>query len=273
MIQFINENNKLEIETENPNCNTLFQLKPLVLSNCNLNKLSENIPKFLFDQHELEVVDISHNKLKGSFPIWLLENNTGLKLLNLQNNYFEGQFHLLPDQYKGLSWLDVSENNLNGQHQENFGKMMPDIDYLNLSQNYFEGNLPSSIGDMRYLSVLDLSYNNFSGEVPKELIANCTYLEILMLSNDRFHGEILIEQLYFIQKLELNNNHFTGTLTVVLPNGLFLLDISNNYMSGIIPRWTRNKMPRVRMTAMVMMSSNSFKGRIPCEVLDSSFFN
>ena len=68
VIQFPSNNNKLEIETDNPSWHPLFQLKVLVLSNCNINKLTRNIPKFFFDQHELEVVDISHNMLKGSFP-------------------------------------------------------------------------------------------------------------------------------------------------------------------------------------------------------------
>ena len=62
VIQLFSDNNKLDIETENPSWDPLFQLKVLALSNCNINKPSGNIPKFLFDQHELEVVDISHNK-------------------------------------------------------------------------------------------------------------------------------------------------------------------------------------------------------------------
>ena len=83
VIQFLSANNKLDIQTENPSWDPLFQLKVLVLSNCNINKPTGNLPKFLLVQHELEILDISHSKLNGSFPIWLLENNTGLQLLNL----------------------------------------------------------------------------------------------------------------------------------------------------------------------------------------------
>ena len=186
VIQIWSDSGKLEIETETPSWDPLFQLKVLVLSNCNLNKPTGNIPKFLFDQHELEVVVISHSELNGSFPNWLLENNTRLKLLNLRNNSFVGQFHLPSNHYKDLRWLDVSDNKIDGQLPENIGKMIPNLEYLNLSQNHFEGNLPSSIGDMSYLSELDLSFNNFFGEVPMELFANCTSLEILRLSNNKF---------------------------------------------------------------------------------------
>ena len=94
VIQLFSDNNKLDIKTENPSWDPSFQLKVLVLSNYSLNIPTSNIPKFLFNQQELEVVDISHNKLNRSFPIWLLENNTRLQLLNLQSNSFAGQFHL-----------------------------------------------------------------------------------------------------------------------------------------------------------------------------------
>jgi Leucine-rich repeat (LRR) protein len=109
-ILLASENNKLEIETEkSAGWDFSFQLKILVLSNCNLNKLTGgNIPKFLLDEHKLEIIDLSHNKLKGSFPIWLIENNTRLQELNLQDNSFMGKFHLPPDRYECLLSMDVS---------------------------------------------------------------------------------------------------------------------------------------------------------------------
>jgi hypothetical protein len=99
VIILTSENNKLEVEIEDSVVwdDLSFQLKILMLRNCNLNKLTGNIPKFLFDQHELEIIDLSHNKLTGNFPMWLLQNNTGLRQLSLQNNSFVGKFHLPPD--------------------------------------------------------------------------------------------------------------------------------------------------------------------------------
>ena len=41
------DNNKLDIETENPNWDALFQLQVLVLSNCNLNNPIGDFLKFL----------------------------------------------------------------------------------------------------------------------------------------------------------------------------------------------------------------------------------
>ncbi|KAK4571165.1 hypothetical protein RGQ29_029833 [Quercus rubra] len=241
VIHFPSNNNKLEIETDNPNWHPLFRLKVLVLSNCTLNKLTRNIPKFLFDQHELEVVDISHSMLKGSFPTWLLENNTELQLLNLQGNSFTGQLHL-PPYHNYLHWLDVSENDLDGELQENIGKMIPELKCLNVSGNHIEGNLPSSIGDMSNLNQLDFSFNNFSGEVPVKSFSNQTALQFLSLSNNNFHGEILskLANLSRLLTLELNNNQFNGTLPLIAS---LSVDISNN-----------------------CMSDNFFEGRVPCEL-------
>ena len=218
VIQFLSNHGKLEIETETPSWDPLFQLKVLVLSNYNLNKPTGNILKFLLiDQHELEVVAISHCELNGSFPIWLLENNTRLQLLNLQNNSFAGQFHLPLYHYMDLRWLDVSDNNFDGQLQENIRNMIPNLEYLNLSQNHFDGKFPAaSIGDLSNLKKLDFSFNNFLGELPMELFANCTSLDNLRLFNNSFYGEIFSKHFNLsLFYLGLSNNHFTGTLPVV----------------------------------------------------------
>ena len=262
VIQFLSNRNKLEIETDNPSWHPLFQLKVLVLSNCNLNKLTRNIPKFLFDQHELEEVDISYNMLKGSIPNWVLENNTRLQVLNLQGNSFTGQLHL-PPYHNYLHWLDVSENYLDGELQENIGKMIPKLECLKLSRNHIEGKLPSSIGDMSNLERLDLSFNNFSGELTKKSFANQTALRLLSLSNNNFHGEIFskLANLSGLISLELNNNHFEGTLPLIHSMSI---DISNNCMWGMIPEWIGNNTLNVVLN--LNMSDNFFEGRVPCEL-------
>ncbi|KAM3681916.1 hypothetical protein ACJW31_12G034500 [Castanea mollissima] len=256
-------NNKLEIETDNPSWHPLFQLKVLVLSNCNLNKLTRNIPKFLFDQHELEEVDISHSMLRGSFPTWLLENNTELQVLSLQGNSFTGQLHL-PPYLNYIYWLDVSENYLDGELPENIGMMIPKLECLNVSRNKIKGNLPSSIGDMSNLKRLDLSFNNFSGVVTTKPFANQTALEVLSLSNNNFHGDFFskLANLSGLLYLGLNNNHFSGTLPLITS---LLVDISNNSMSGMIPEWIGNSTLKTG-PYFLFMSDNFFEGRVPCEL-------
>ena len=254
--------NKFKVETEYPvDWVPLFQLKALVLSNC---KLTDDLPGFLQYQFRLTVVDLSHNNLTGSFPNWLLENNTRLEVLLLRNNSLMGQLlPLRPNTH--IRSLDISHNKLDRQLQENVAHMIPNVDYLNLSNNGFEGILPSSIAKLSVIGVLDLSDNNFSGEVPKQLLAT-KRLEILKLSNNKFHGEIFSRDfnLTWVEVLCLGNNQFTGTLSNVISisSELDVLDVSNNYMSGEIPSQIGNM---TDLTTLVL-GNNSFKGKLPPEI-------
>jgi Leucine-rich repeat (LRR) protein len=269
VIILVNNNSKLEIETENSSGwdDLSFQsLKVIVLRDCNLNKPTGNVPKFLFDQRELEIVDLSHNKLKGSFPNWLLENNTGLQELDLRNNSFVGHIHLPPIRYKSISFLDVSENCLDGQLQENIGKITPYLKYLNLSQNLIEGYLPSSIGDMRYLEYLDLSFNNISGELPTELFATCTSLSLLKLCNNKFTGTIpgWIGNMTHLLTFVLSNNSFEGQIPCGL-DSVQLVDLSHNSLSGSLPSCLN-----LRFVEHLRLQGNKFTGPIPKVVFNSS---
>ncbi|GLT78592.1 hypothetical protein SLA2020_501220 [Shorea laevis] len=151
---------RLNIDTQNPGwINLSFQLKALVLFDLNLN----SVPEFLFYQQRLRLIDLSHNKLKGEFPVWLLQNNLDLKFMNLRNNSFAGQFYL-PYRLGNMVWLDLSKNQFTGKLPRDVGNKLPSLQYLNLSLNHFEGALPSSLGNMHDLFGLDLAFNNFSGE-------------------------------------------------------------------------------------------------------------
>ena len=199
----------------------MFQLDFLVFSNCYLN-YSNQIPTFLLHQHNLRVLDLSYSNLKGPFPGWLLENNTRLEFVTLNNNIFTGHFHLrLP--LNSAYAMDVSNNQLIGQLQGNMGNILPKIRLLNLSKNAFEGYLPFSIGNMSLLDLLNLSFNNFSGEVPKELLTGCFQLQILDLSDNKFSGHFLSITFNFTQLrvLKINDHQFSGTVTQMFSNVIF----------------------------------------------------
>ncbi|GKV42362.1 hypothetical protein SLEP1_g49773 [Rubroshorea leprosula] len=257
---------RLNIDTQNPGwINLSFQLKALVLSDLNLN----SVPKFLFYQQRLRVIDLSHNKLKGEFPVWLLQNNLDLKFMNLRNNSFAGQFYL-PYRLGNMVWLDLSENQFTGKLPKDVGDKLPSLQYLNLSLNHFEGALPSSLGNMHDLLGLDLAFNNFSGEIPKELVARCSNLEHLIVSHNRLGGKIFSSEfnLSNLFQLELNNNEFTGSLLNVTLEMLGILDVSNNNMTGQIPTWiNKGLIPKticfLKEISIMDLSSNSFSGTIP----------
>ena len=263
VVRFTCDSNKFQI-TEISGWVSLFQLQFLILSKC-LGKLSSEIPTFLFHQYNLRVVDLSHNKLKGLFPVWLLGNNKRLEFLSLKNNSFLGQFHLPLHLNSSISWVDVSKNQLEGQLQENIGKILWNLTNLDLSGNAFQGCLPSSIGNMSRLEKLDLSHNKFSGVVPEELFAGCLKLMALKLSNNTFLGNFSSTQFNSstLWLLELNDNNFSGTLSNLFSKFKILdyLDASNNYLSGKIPRWICNETSPL----FLILRNNFFRGHFECE--------
>ncbi|XP_058000700.1 receptor like protein 21-like isoform X1 [Hevea brasiliensis] len=226
-----------------------FQLKVLIMQSCGL----DSIPDFLFHQFKLEALDLSHNKVKGWIPNWLLENNGGLQTLNLENNSF------------------------NGQLQEIGTKMLPNMRYLNLARNYFQGDFLFAVGDDCKLMSLDLSHNNFSGEVPKELLSSCIFLTHLRLSYNNFHGQIMIFNITRFDYLQLNDNQFEGTLASLLPNfshqmrgpEIEWLDLSNNRLHGEIPHWMGN----FTSLRYVNLHNNFFEGRISKELLSIEYLD
>ncbi|KAL6334772.1 hypothetical protein AAG906_021536 [Vitis piasezkii] len=245
VVEFTNDNKNLRLKL-NIQQVPMFQLKVLIISNCNLNKLTGGIPKFLQYQYSLTVVDLSLNNLSGSFPNWLLENNRDLKFLNLRHNSFMGQIHLTccPNIY--LDWMDISDNLFNGQLQENIALMIPQLSHLNLSKNGFEGNILSLVVQMSNLKELDVSGNDFSGEVPKQFVGGCHNLKVLKLSNNGFRGQIFSE--YF---------NLTGLEDSIRCNHQKPFKFAGhpyNYMSGEMPNWIGNTTLRT-----LAMGNNSFK--------------
>ncbi|KAF5931571.1 hypothetical protein HYC85_027742 [Camellia sinensis] len=232
VVELISGNDKFQVETKYTDWIPMFQLNVLVLSNCNLNKLSADVSKFLLYQNKLRLIDLSHNNSTDSFTNWLL-------FLNLRNNSFVGQFCLPSYHYVNTYWMDVSNNHLSGLIHANMG---------NLSRNAFEGGIPSSFGTMSELVILDLSINNFS-----------RYLGILKLSNNNFCGQIfsVIFTLTHIWHLQLNDNQFTRPLTNVLSklSNLNFLDISNNYMSSKIT----SSMDNMTSLETLILRNNSIK--------------
>ncbi|KAK7856978.1 receptor-like protein 15 [Quercus suber] len=219
------------------------------LSNCSINIHNRIPPRFLHYQYDLRVIKLSHNKLVGQFPYWLLENNTKLEYFIVNNNSFTGLFMVPYDIRPNMFCIDVSDNYLHGPIPTNLGLIFPNLEFLKMSRNKFEGNIPSSFGNLVFL---DLSENHFSGTIPMHFIMGCHNLESLILSNNSFSGQIFPTNSNWtrLENLHLDNNHFSGTL----------------------PTWMGN------MTHLekIVMAKNNFEGPIPielCKLVDLEFLD
>ncbi|KAJ1396183.1 Leucine-rich repeat [Sesbania bispinosa] len=253
-----------QVETEKTKWYPTFQLTSLILRGCNLNRdIGNTIPSFLLYQKDLQYIDLSHNKLVGVLPNWLIQNNSGLETLYLMNNSFVGNLQLSSIR-QDICEIDISHNNLSGLLPKDIGTFLPRIDTLYLAMNNLEGHIPTSIGKMQNLISLDLSHNLFSGELPEQLATGCISLYGVGLANNFLQGNIPnFSNSTHLSGLYLNNNNLNVTLREVLANlnseVLLILDISNNSISGEIP----SSIGKFSKMTDLNISENQLEGEIP----------
>ncbi|KAK7857004.1 receptor-like protein 15, partial [Quercus suber] len=256
-------NNILALEPDSLTWIPTFQLKVLSLSNCSINIHNWTPPRFLHYQYDLRVIKLSHNKLVGQFPYWLLENNTRLEIFIVNNNSFTGPFMVPYEIRPNMLSIDISDNYLHGPIPTNLDLIFPNLESLKMSRNEFEGNIPSSFGNLVFLRGLDLSENHFSGTIPMHFIMGCYNLEFLILSKNSFSGQIFPTNSNWtrLEYLHLDNNHFSGTLPTWMGNMTYLnvIVMAKNHFEGPIPI----ELCKLVDLTFLDLSDNNLFGSIP----------
>ncbi|KAL6503778.1 putative leucine-rich repeat receptor-like protein kinase imk3 [Orobanche gracilis] len=127
-----------------------------------------SISSFVFGQSSIVILKLLvRGELTGVIPSGI-GNLSGLRTLDLANNFLNGS---LPDSLfnlKNLSLLDLSNNRITGRIPGAVGKISS-LRGLDLSRNDFSGEIPHSLGELPNLDSFNVSYNNLSGHVPTNL--------------------------------------------------------------------------------------------------------
>ncbi|XP_028777278.1 receptor-like protein 56 [Neltuma alba] len=258
-------NTNLRLEIENPPFIPSFQLRSFVIRNCTLNEASnKTMPTFLLYQYDLLFLELSHLNISGTFPSWLLTNNTGLNDLNLTHNLFTGPFQLnSSSKLLHMESFDISSNPIRDEIPSHIGFIFPNLISLDMSSTLLRGRFPASIGEMRQLNDLDLSNNNLSGYLPQKFGEGNNELRFLKLSNNNLSGPCLPigSNFTYLLFLDLNNNNFGRKLEGGVMNSteLRMLDISANQLFGQMPSWIRN----FQHLSYLILSKNSLTGPLP----------
>nr|POE85713.1 putative inactive leucine-rich repeat receptor kinase xiao [Quercus suber] len=259
----LSDNNILALEPDSLTWIPTYQLKVFSSSNCSSNIHNGTLPRLLHYQYDLRVIVLSHNKLVGQFPNYLLENKTRLEIFIVNNNSFTGPFMVPYDMRPKMLRIDISNNYLHGPIPTNLGLIFPNLESLKMSGNEFEGNIPSSFGNLVFLRGLDLSENHFSGTIPMHFIMGCYNLEFLILSNNSFSGQIFPANSNWtnLRYLHLDNNHFSGTLPTWIGNVTSLEDIvmAKNHFEGPIPI----ELCKLVYLEFLDLSDNNLFGSVP----------
>ncbi|KAG2260638.1 hypothetical protein Bca52824_079932 [Brassica carinata] len=235
-----------------------FQLKILKLKKFNLGSA---LPSFLAHQHDLRSIHITYSQLKAPFPGWLVQNNTRLEVVRMNNNLLTEL--RLPRLVHGLQNLDISSNWIYDSIPEDVGIIFPHLKFMNFSSNHNRGTIPSSMGEMKSLEFLDMSSNRLYGQLPETVLRGCYSLSVLKLSSNQLHGKVFPRHanLTSLVWLFLDGNSFDGSLEEGLLNSesLELLDISDNNFSGTLPYW----IGKISYLFFLYMRGNKLKGPLP----------
>ncbi|KAJ4909337.1 receptor like protein 15 [Raphanus sativus] len=291
VLKLCSKSKSLQVTTES-SLKPRFQLNVIALSSCNL----EKVPQCLLNQKELRHVDLADNNISGKFPSWVLENNTKLKVLLVQNNLFTS--FQLPKSPHNLLLMDVSANKFSHLVPGNIGWILPDLRGMNISNNAFHGKLPSSLGkigqglrSLRVLSMLDISNNNLTGDIP-EWVGELPSLRALLISNNSLEGQFSItgcrsgaqtkiefatkhrydsymgENLGLMIGMDLSENELSGEIPFELGDlhKLHALNLSHNKLSGGIPK----SFSGLKNVESLDLSFNGLQGEIPSQLAELS---
>ncbi|GLU17313.1 hypothetical protein SLE2022_336860 [Rubroshorea leprosula] len=229
-------------------------LQSLVLSK---NSIHGNIPEWICEKDDLEILDLSHNNLINEIPKCLPKS---LRVLNLQANYFDG--------------------NIPFGFPEGCG-----LQNLNLHGNQMDGLLPRSLVNCSMLEVLDVGNNSLEDTFPHWL-ESLPDLQVLVLRSNKFHGSVQStkESPSFpkLRVLDLSSNYFVGVLPVRYienfnammdphkdggsPEYMMVSTRTNSYQYSVVVTWKGFDYELQKILTIfssIHLSNNKFEGEIP----------
>ncbi|VAH83260.1 unnamed protein product [Triticum turgidum subsp. durum] len=160
------------------------------------------IPHQILQFRQLQVLDLSKNKLVGPIPSDFM-NFTGMtqKPKNIENAYADHYMyaerieivwknvdHVYNLMIAAMAGIDLSGNSLSLEIRDGLTTVLG-LRYLNLSGNHLSASIPEDIGNLVLLESLDLSRNKLSGEIPIGL-AGLKDMSSLNLSSNGLSGRI-----------------------------------------------------------------------------------
>ena len=284
----------LQVLTDAPMCSyTLYSiLVPSLIANCQSMCYSQlgTLPVGIRNMTQLQVLDVSSNRLSGTLASELFTNKTQLQTFSVGSNFFFGAVPML--QSRSLLRFEISDNAFTGALPAKLF-LLPKLAVFSASVNclsvdlppsicaafdsltelYLNGlgrsdkcvgkyimplaeDIPSCIWSMSSLQKLYLSGNGFSGSVYEHY--NLTNITELQLNSNRFYGQLPLTRGQSITTLDFSSNHFTGTMDPVLGNfvpggGSSSIKTNVNRLSGPIAVSTLNKFSSINV-----LNSNIF---------------
>ncbi|XP_057485973.1 receptor-like protein kinase BRI1-like 3 [Actinidia eriantha] len=246
---------------------SLSSCRNLNLLNLSHNKMTGNLGSVsLSSCKNLVALDLSDNVLSGEIPSSLvMDLPQSLKLLDMSHNNFTGNlFRLEFGGCLNLTTLNLSHNSLSGTGFPISLTNCQLLETLDVGYNRLQFKIPVILGNFKHLRELSFSRNQIFGEIPPELGQICGTLEALDLSGNLLTGGFpsTFAGCSSLISLSLGNNQLSGdfldTVISTLPS-LKLLSVPFNNLSGPVPLSLTNS----TQLQVLDLSSNAFTGNVP----------
>jgi Leucine-rich repeat (LRR) protein len=184
----------------------------------------------------LQELHVTHNRIKGSFPVELTKL-TKLKNLFLNQNQLQGSLPTEIGSMSQLTQLFLFGNNMTGQLPSQIG-LLTTLEIFSLAENAFTGTIPTTVEKMSSLHTFSLHNAALTGTLP--LFRNIPLIKEVFLDHNQFEGTIPSQFLdnsgilYEHVHVGLSYNNLTGTLPAHLERFTFLeLDLVGNQITKI----------------------------------------
>ncbi|KAG2583101.1 hypothetical protein PVAP13_6KG148842 [Panicum virgatum] len=222
------------VGTLSPHLGNLTQLNLLDLSH---NKLEGEIPPSLAGCSVLCHLNLSGNFLSGAVPP-AMGHLSRLAVLSMEKNNISG---LIPSSFANLTALTVfgiASNSVHGEVPEWLGNLTRLI-YLNIGQNIISGHVPPPLSELAHLQHLGVAGNVLEGTIPPSLF-NMSSLEVFDVGNNNLSGSLPPDMGFMLPNLRIFNalgNRFEGPIPFSLSNisRLQTLNLNGNRFQGRIP--------------------------------------
>ncbi|WKA07398.1 hypothetical protein VitviT2T_025232 [Vitis vinifera] len=226
------------------------------------NQLEGEIPKSLRDLCNLQILYLSQNNLTGLLEKdFLACSNNTLEVLDLSHNQFKGSFPWLSG-FSQLRELYLEFNHLNGTLPESIGQLAQ-LEVLSIRSNSLRGTvLANYLFGLSNLSVLDLSFNSLTFNISPEQVPQFQASRIMLASCKLGpHFPNWLQTQKYLLDLDISASGISDVIPSWfwnLNSGLAWLNISNNHISGTLPN-----LQGIFYLGMWDMSSNCLEGSIP----------
>lgn len=151
----------------------LTQLSQLVFLDASKNAISGNIP-FHFPPSLIEII-MRNNQIQGNIPENFLRNLSNLQVLDLSHNKLTESIPASLLTHQSLQQLILSYNNLQSILSPVKSKFYSELVEIDLSNNNIHGFLPGFMGRMPKLSALSLEKNKLSGMIPTQYAVKAVF--------------------------------------------------------------------------------------------------